>query len=171
MEEIFEFDFQTPIGTLYCLYKSDGTKRCSYLGTKKDSFIKYKDLLSQKSKGSIVWKEKKSSHIEEKVLAYLSKKTKKIGLEFEFLTGTDFQKSIWRAISKIGYGEVVSYMDVAKMIKKPKAARAVGNALGKNPIIMLIPCHRIIKRNGSLGYFSSGVGLKKYLLELEGKSF
>jgi methylated-DNA-[protein]-cysteine S-methyltransferase len=171
MEEIYTFDFQTPAGIFYCLYKMDDGHRCAYLGREANRFQAYKGLLLKKYKGSILFKEKRSQCIEDQVISYLSGKTKNIDLAFTFLTGTDFQKSIWHAIIDIGYGKVASYKDVARMVNKPKAYRAVGNALGKNPIIMLIPCHRVIQSNGSLGYFSSGVDLKKHLLELEGKSF
>ncbi len=171
MEEIYAFDFQTPFGIFYCLYKDDDAHSCSYLGREDNRFQEYKGLLLKKFKGAVLFKKKRSPFIEDQVISYLSGKSKNIDLAFAFLTGTDFQKSIWLAILDIGYGKVASYKDVARMVHKPKAYRAVGNALGKNPIIMLIPCHRVIQSNGSLGYFSSGVDLKRHLLEMEAKVF
>jgi len=81
---------------------------------------------------------------------------------------TDFQKKVWRALLSIPYGNCCSYSDVAKQIGLPTAVRAVANAIGANPLLMVIPCHRVIRKNGELGGFSAGLDLKKRLLELEG---
>lgn len=80
---------------------------------------------------------------------------------------TAFQKIVWKIAQSISYGETRSYAWVARQMGNAKAARAVGQALGKNPLPIVIPCHRIISTNGSLGGFSAGLELKKYLLRLE----
>jgi O-6-methylguanine DNA methyltransferase len=85
-----------------------------------------------------------------------------------YLRGTDFQKTVWRELLKIPYGNVRSYKWLAAMAGNPKAARAVGNALNGNKIPVIIPCHRIIESSGGLGGFGSGIELKKRLLQLEG---
>lgn len=82
--------------------------------------------------------------------------------------GTPFQQTVWAALRTIPYGQTVSYTDVAKMIGKPSACRAVGNANGKNPIPIIIPCHRVLAADGSLGGYSLGLEMKRRLLELEG---
>ena len=82
--------------------------------------------------------------------------------------GTEFQRSVWAALQKIPLGTLCSYLDVAKMIGKPQSVRAVANAIGANPICVFIPCHRVIKSDGTLGGFSSGISLKKKLLLEEG---
>jgi len=82
--------------------------------------------------------------------------------------GTVFQRSVWAALQKIPLGTMCSYLDVAKMIGKPKSVRAVANAIGANPICVFIPCHRVIKSDGTLGGFSSGISIKKKLLLQEG---
>ncbi len=89
-------------------------------------------------------------------------------IPLHFLYGTLFQKSVWEILRKIPYGTCVSYQWVARKAGKPTAARAVGNAVGKNPIPIIVPCHRVIRRDGSLGGFSAGVSFKKTLLEIEG---
>lgn len=81
--------------------------------------------------------------------------------------GTAFQKSVWQALLSVPFGKTSTYKEIALKIKKPKAARAVGNAVGKNPIMLLIPCHRIIKTDGSIGGFSSDPLLKIDLLDFE----
>jgi O-6-methylguanine DNA methyltransferase len=81
--------------------------------------------------------------------------------------GTAFQKSVWRALSEIPYGETCSYRDIAQRLGQPGAMRAVGGANGANPIPIIIPCHRVIAADGSLGGFSSGLWRKQKLLVLE----
>lgn len=84
------------------------------------------------------------------------------------LEGTEFQQDVWRAIYNIPYGEVLSYQMVAKNIGRPKASRAVGGACRVNPIPIIVPCHRVVGSNGNLGGFSSGLTLKKRIMEIEG---
>ena len=84
------------------------------------------------------------------------------------LLGTDFQKKVWQAAIKIPYGKVASYGDIAERIGRQDASRAVGNAMGANPIPLIVPCHRVIRSDGSLGGFGAGTPLKKKLLALEG---
>jgi len=81
--------------------------------------------------------------------------------------GTDFQQTVWKQLQEIPYGKTVSYSQVAKAINRPKACRAVGSANGKNPITLIIPCHRVIASNGGIGGYASGIEIKKQLLELE----
>ena len=89
------------------------------------------------------------------------------------LNGTKFQIQVWKAISKIPRGQVRTYKELAKLIKKPKASRAVANACGKNPYPIKIPCHRVIRSDGSLGGYSGrgGISTKKDILKKEGYSF
>jgi methylated-DNA-[protein]-cysteine S-methyltransferase len=86
------------------------------------------------------------------------------------LEGTDFQQQAWRALCRIPYGKTISYGQQAKNIKKPKAFRAVGSANGKNPIPIIVPCHRVVAGDGTLGGYSLGLKMKKQLLALEGVS-
>jgi methylated-DNA-[protein]-cysteine S-methyltransferase len=86
------------------------------------------------------------------------------------LVGTDFQVQAWRALCRIPFGKTISYGQQAASIKKPKAFRAVGSANGKNPIPIIVPCHRVVASDGSLGGYSLGLRMKKQLLALEGVS-
>ena len=81
--------------------------------------------------------------------------------------GTDFQKSVWKAMTKIRLGDTKTYGELAKEIGKPKAIRAVGTACGKNPLLIVQPCHRVIGSNGALGGFAAGIRAKNILLALE----
>ena len=82
--------------------------------------------------------------------------------------GTPFQHSVWNALRDIPYGETRSYEDIAVAIGNPKAVRAIGQANTRNPILLLVPCHRVINKNGTIGGFGCGVEIKKQLLQLEG---
>jgi len=83
------------------------------------------------------------------------------------LEGTDFQKAVWRQLQKIPFGETASYGDVARAIDRPKAYRAVGNANNKNPVPLIIPCHRVIGSDGKLVGFGGGIWRKQWLLDHE----
>lgn len=84
------------------------------------------------------------------------------------LRGTEFQMMVWGAISRVPYGGLSSYGRIAEEIGRPRAVRAVGNAVGANPLPIVIPCHRIIRADGGLGGYGGGRDLKLYLLALEG---
>ena len=86
------------------------------------------------------------------------------------LRGTTFQKSVWQALLDIRRGEVRSYGDVANDIGLPKAARAVGSAVGENPVSLIVPCHRVLQKSGALGNYGWGVDLKRQILQEEGVS-
>lgn len=83
------------------------------------------------------------------------------------LTGTPFQLAVWKELQNIPYGQTTSYKEIAQKINKPKAYRAVGMANNKNPLPIIIPCHRVIGSNGKLIGYAGGLNLKNYLLELE----
>ncbi|PLW68670.1 methylated-DNA--[protein]-cysteine S-methyltransferase [Pseudohalioglobus lutimaris] len=82
--------------------------------------------------------------------------------------GTAFQQRVWQALSDIPYGELRSYRDIAHALDNDKAVRAVGAANGRNPIPVIVPCHRVIGSDGSLTGFAGGIAVKRALLELEG---
>ena len=82
--------------------------------------------------------------------------------------GTDFQKAVWLCLSNIPFGETFSYLDIAKMVNRPKGAQAVGGANGRNPISIIVPCHRVVGSNGALTGYAGGNERKLWLLEHEG---
>ncbi len=97
---------------------------------------------------------------------YLTEKRKEFDIKI-LMTGTDFQKIVWRALAKVGYGKTASYLDLARKAGREKSARAVANAIGANPIALIIPCHRIIGSDGALVGYSGGLSTKRRLLKLE----
>ncbi len=102
----------------------------------------------------------------EEVREYFDNERKEFDFDFAFSSGTSFQVSVWKVTKKIPYGEVRTYADIARKIGKPKAYRAVANALGKNPLVIVVPCHRVISKK-DIGGFTSGVWRKEWLLHHE----
>ena len=84
------------------------------------------------------------------------------------LSGTAFQLEVWAALRRIPYGETLSYGDVARAIGRPRSCRAVGNAVGSNPVGIVVPCHRVIAAGGAIGGFGGNLALKRRLLAVEG---
>jgi O-6-methylguanine DNA methyltransferase len=99
---------------------------------------------------------------------YMAGRQVEFDLPLEF-RGTPFQTQVWRALTKIPFGETCSYADVAEMIGKPAAMRAVGQANGRNNLPLVVPCHRVIAAGGGIGGFGGGISLKKALLNHETK--
>ena len=97
---------------------------------------------------------------------YFSGKRKEFHLPL-LLKGTDFQKQVWNALLKIPFGETRSYKQIAEAIGNPKAVRAVGMANNKNPLLIVVPCHRVIGANGKLVGYAVGLEKKEFLLKLE----
>lgn len=81
--------------------------------------------------------------------------------------GTPFQQRVWRELQRIPYGETRSYEDIAVSVSNPKAQRAVGQANNKNPVMIVVPCHRVIHKNGDISGYACGIEAKRYLLALE----
>lgn len=102
--------------------------------------------------------------------SYFKGELKDFALPYD-LRGSEFEKRIYQELSLIPYGKTLSYQDLANQINSPHSARAVGNALGKNPLLLLIPCHRVICKNGKLGGYVLGGKKKRGLLGLEGLYF
>jgi methylated-DNA-[protein]-cysteine S-methyltransferase len=99
--------------------------------------------------------------------AYFAGKLTAFTVPLDF-KGTDFQKSVWAALLEIPFGETRSYAEIARLLGRPTAFRAVGAANGKNPISIIAPCHRVLGSNGALTGFAGGLAAKQYLLGIEG---
>jgi len=106
---------------------------------------------------------------EGQIREYLAGKRRTFDLPLARPDATAFARAVWRACSEIPYGETRSYQWIARRIRRPKASRAVGTALGANPLPLVVPCHRVICSDGSLGGYGGGLELKRRLLVLERK--
>ena len=112
----------------------------------------------------------KQAKVEKEICEYFAGRRTQFSVPLE-PTGSAFQKKVWKALVQIPYGSTRTYSEIAQAIGQPRAQRAVGNAIGKNPLLVLIPCHRVVRTNGELGGFSAGKSLKPRLLSLENARF
>lgn len=103
----------------------------------------------------------------EQLSEYFRGKRKEFELPLSFDGVTPFQRKVYSQLLKVGYGKTVPYKDIASKIGNDNAARAVGTALNKNPLLILVPCHRVVGADGSLTGFACGIDKKRFLLELE----
>lgn len=108
------------------------------------------------------------THLQEELDAYFEGRLKHFSVPLH-PHGTPFQECVWKTLTQIPYGETISYSEEAICLNHPKATRAVANANGKNKVAILIPCHRVIAKDGTIGGYSGGLWRKKYLLALEQK--
>jgi len=108
------------------------------------------------------------SRLEQDLTDYFAGRRVRWRDRLDLSTGTPFERQVWRALRRIPYGTVRSYAWVARAIGRPNAARAVGQAVGRNPLGILIPCHRVVRGDGSIGGFGGGIGIKRFLLRLDG---
>ncbi len=150
---------QTPIGLVSIAASERGITNLEFLSGRS----RLQDFATSQHAKSLV--ENAAKQLNE----YFAGKRKSFELVFD-LQGTKFQLSVWQQIQKIPFGKTTTYGDIARLIRKPQAARAVGGAVGANPIAILIGCHRVMGSSGKLTGYSGGKGLptKRKLLELEG---
>ncbi len=165
--------FTTKIGVMYYLWKYTGNSlTVLYLGIGRGTFLHYIKKIENNSRNTdkFFLTGKKSVDIENRISSYLDGKIKNLNLKIEFLNGTEFQKIIWNTAVTVPYGKTASYKELADISGYSKAWRAVGTALKNNPIILAVPCHRVINQNGKISKFIVGEKVKRFLLDLE-KSF
>lgn len=99
---------------------------------------------------------------------YFDRKRKSFNLPVDLDDGTDFQVIVWKELKKIPFGTTITYLDLSKRLGDPHSERAVGNAVGKNPVNIVLPCHRVIGSDGKLTGYRGGLKRKKWLLDFEG---
>lgn len=110
------------------------------------------------------------SDFSDQLKAYFEGKLKSFNLPIHFFYGTSFQHKVWNTLATIPYAKTQSYEWLANQVKAPKAFRAAGSANAKNPLPIILPCHRIIQKNGSLGGYAGGIKMKNQLLKHEEKN-
>ncbi len=152
-----QWQMNSKIGTLFLVATEKGLKGAFW---KKQSAPLLKSLSGSAPEIKFL------AETEKQLNEYFAGKRKNFELTFD-VDGTDFQKQVWKALAKIPYGKTCSYRDIAKKIKNEKAVRAVGTANGRNPLSIIVPCHRVIAADGTLGGYAGGLQKKKLLLSLE----
>ncbi|MFX0052675.1 MAG: methylated-DNA--[protein]-cysteine S-methyltransferase [Candidatus Hodarchaeota archaeon] len=159
---LFHESVSTSLGDFQVISSQKGIFRI-FLPTEKERFQNW--IIDFESIGKIN-EIKEESKVSKQLKEYTKGERQQFDCQLD-LQGTQFQKEVWRTLIKIPYGTTRSYSWVANQIKKPKSIRAVGLANGNNPIPIIIPCHRVIGKNGKLIGYGGGIPLKKKLLELE----
>ncbi len=158
--------FNSPIGKIYIAAVKEGVVKISFSTESLQELEKYcqKHLGSEVHQGSDFTK-----YAKQQILDYLEGKSQSLDFPVIHLN-SPFRRKVLEAERSIPYGETRSYGEVAQMVNNPNASRAVGSANAKNPLPLYFPCHRIISYNGGLGGYGGGLGVKKYLLDLEAKN-
>jgi len=123
--------------------------------------------LKKDKKLRLVEAKSKFSKLEKQLNEYLSGKKVRFSEKLDLSAGTPFEQRVWKKLLTVPFGQTVSYKKLAAMSGSSKKARAVGNACGKNPVSIIVPCHRVIKSDGGLGGYGGGAELKKKLLKIE----
>ena len=125
------------------------------------------DRLLGEGSNRAVWSPGQFEDIAQRLKAYFSGHRVAFADELDLSPATPFQREVWRITRLIPYGQTRSYLWVAEQIKRPRAARAVGQALGRNPLPIIVPCHRVVTSDGPLGGFGGGVAMTQSLLHLD----
>lgn len=154
---MIQYKMSSPIGSLYLVASSKGLKGI---------FFQKQNLKMVTTLSNQIPEEKNLASAARQLAEYFAGKRTQFSMTFD-VSGTEFQKKVWSQLQKIPYGETKSYFEIARAINNPKAVRAVGTANGKNPLGIVVPCHRVIAKDGTLGGYAGGLRRKKHLLSLE----
>ncbi|MBI4512717.1 MAG: methylated-DNA--[protein]-cysteine S-methyltransferase [Gemmatimonadetes bacterium] len=159
--------FRAPFGIMYLAATDDGLARVSWQQPGPDAFV---HELEARFPGRLIVRDPDAlAEAERQLREYFAGQRSSFDLPVDLSALSDFDQRVLAAARRIGFGEVVPYAELAKRIARPKAVRAVGNALGRNPVAIVVPCHRVIRSDGSLGGYGGGVEYKKRLLAIEGR--
>jgi len=149
------------------LYMATTENGLCYVGSQGKPYEEMEVWLAKRfPKYELVEEEEALSPYKNEIKEYLNGTRREFTVPVE-LKGTAFQLSIWDSLSKIPYGEKKSYSEIANIIQNPAAVRAVGAAIGANPVLITIPCHRVVAKNGALTGYRGGLEMKERLLTLE----
>ncbi|MDP2806934.1 MAG: methylated-DNA--[protein]-cysteine S-methyltransferase [bacterium] len=161
--EYFYTVYPSPLGPLYLLGSSKGLVALRFSKQSFEQMLKrhFAGIKPEKA-------EQQFKSLAKQLDAYFKGRPVKFVYQADLLSGTEFQKTVWQKLAELLPGQLTTYGSLAREIKRPKSSRAVGQAVGANPLPIIIPCHRVISSSGKLGGFTGGVGLKKKLLSIEG---
>ncbi|NKE07127.1 methylated-DNA--[protein]-cysteine S-methyltransferase [Bacillus selenatarsenatis] len=145
------------------IYISATEKGLCYVGSPEEDY----EVMAKRFPGAVFEKnEEIMKPYKQELLDYIEGKLIQCSLPID-VKGTPFQEAVWAALGEIPYGETYTYSDIAAKIGKPAAVRAVGTAIGANPVLITVPCHRVIGKNGAITGYRGGIAMKQHLLELE----
>lgn len=162
--EYFYTVYQSPLGPLYLIASNRGLVALCFTKQSFDRILKGSHFAGVKPERA----EQQFMSLVKQLDAYFKGRPVKFVYQADLLSCTAFQKAVWRKLSELLPGQLTTYGSLAREIKRPKSSRAVGQAVGANPLPIIIPCHRVISSGGKLGGFTGGISLKKKLLSIEG---
>ena len=163
MEKIYYAGLETPLGVMWAAASEKGIVQFN-MSNDREGFLKE---LRARIKAEYIEDTSRFKSLKAELDRYF--KGEKFVFKGPFdMRGTPFQVAVWKAIYSIPYGKLTSYGGIAEQIGRPKAVRAVGNAVGDNPMGLIVPCHRVVWGNGGIGGFSGGLEWKRKLLKQEG---
>lgn len=142
-----------------------------YIGSFAEPFEKVQALLESKIRFEWIVDANKTQYAVDQLDDYLSGKRETFTCPIDFQWGTSFQQAVWNHLLTIPYGMSTSYSEVAQAIGRRQAVRAVGSAIGKNPLSIIVPCHRVLTKDGRLGGYNGGLEMKRTLLAIEKMTF
>lgn len=148
--ESFYDIFDSPLGSLYLVFTENALRRIDF-----------------KKPDELLRRDKAPSSLKKELREYFEKGIDEFTQKIVITEGTEFEKKVWLSLKEIPYGETRTYKWLAEKVGKPTAFRAVGQALSRNPLPIVLPCHRIIESDGSIGGYSAGVDIKRRLLDIE----
>jgi methylated-DNA-[protein]-cysteine S-methyltransferase len=159
---------ETPVGDVLIASSPNGVLEVSYI----NAHGAYESLREIEQRGFLVYEKQAAVQpVIEQLQDYFAHNRQAFDLPLDLTGVSDFTRLVLDAATDIPYGQVQTYGDVARAIGRPRASRAVGNALGRNPIPVIIPCHRVILASGAMGWYTGGPDIKRTLLDIEGVSW
>lgn len=159
--------FETPFGTMRIASSPQGLVELSWRTPSDDAFV---DALERRYAYAPVVSDCDDLFPAERQLTeYFGRRRRSFDVPIDLSGLTEFQQAVLGAAAGLGFGEVATYADIARRIGRPGASRAVGNALGRNPVAIIVPCHRVVRTDGTLGGYTGGLEYKEALLDIEGR--
>ncbi len=159
--------FLTPFGRMYVAATDRGLVRLSWQQPEDDDFVEW---LQEALPGRPVVRDPEGlAEVERQLREYFAGERDRFDLPVDLSAVGEFDRRVLEAARRVSFGQVVPYAELARRIGRPKAARAVGGALGRNPVAIVVPCHRVVRKDGGLGGYGGGVEWKERLLAIEGR--
>jgi methylated-DNA-[protein]-cysteine S-methyltransferase len=159
--------FETPFGRMYVAASDDGLVRLSWRQADDDAFVHEQE--TRFAGRPVVRDPEALADAERQLGEYFAGERSEFDLAVDLSALSEFERSVLEGAGGLPFGTVVPYSELARRIGRPKAARAVGNALGHNPVAIVVPCHRVVRQDGTLGGYTGGLEYKEALLTIEGR--
>lgn len=161
-------EFETPFGATFVAATARGLLRVDW--SVEDAGEAAEELTTEFPLWGVRREPGELEDVMDELLAYFAGDRRSFDLSVDLTGLTPFQQSVLEATADIPFGETATYGQIAERLDKPNASRAVGSALGRNPVPIVVPCHRVVRSDGTLGGYTAGTGYKEQLLELEARA-